>query len=307
MRERPDPVPGIDRLELRQLRHFLALAEERNFTRAAERLHIAQQGLSASIRRFEDQLGVQLFERSTRHVTLTPGGEALVAGARAVLDAASEALEQVRLVSEGRSGRLRVGFSTAAGGVAVVREILRTFAAQAGDVDVRTFEHDFSDPSAGLVNDTVEVAFVFGPVAADSVSSITLLEEPRLLAVHPEHPLAARMTVTQDDLLGLPWLQVPAPRGPWTEFWFPSSTEGPPGPTIRTADEWVAAIEAGRGVAFTLPTVMRNFTTARITVLPTEGLPPATLLLTWRTMDRDPLVRAFVACARGIVGSRSPG
>jgi DNA-binding transcriptional LysR family regulator len=189
-----------------------------------------------------------------------------------------------------------------------VREILRTFAAQAGDVDVRTVEHDFSDPSAGLLNDTVEVAFVFGPLAADSMSSITLLEEARLLAVHPEHPLAARATVTPEDLRGLPWLQVPAPRGPWTEFWFPSPTEGRlAGPNIRTADEWVAAIEAGRGVAFTLPTVMRNFTTARIAVLPIQDLPPATLLLTWRTLDEDPLVRGFVACARGIVGPRSPG
>src|SRR4028119_855147 len=74
--------PPPDWLELRGLRYFLAVAEELNFTRAAERLHLAQQALSAAIRRLEDQLGVALFERSARKVELTVAGEVLVAGAR---------------------------------------------------------------------------------------------------------------------------------------------------------------------------------------------------------------------------------
>lgn len=305
MEERRDLGPDLDRLELRQLRHFLALAEELSFTRAAERLHLAQQGLSASIRRLEHRLGVELFVRSTRSVALTAAGEVLVEAAQAVVDAATHALEQVQLVSEGRTGRLCVGFSTAAGGVAVVREILRTFAQQAPAVDVLTYEHDFSDPSAGLANGAVGVGFIFGPLPIEGLSAVTLLEEQRVLAVRPEHPLAARETVTSDELRGLPWLQVPAPRGPWSDFWFPRPAQGPPGPTIRTADEWVTAVEAGRGSAFTLPTVMRNFTTARLKVIPVEDLPPATVLLAWRTLDRDPLVKAFVSCARSVIGSPS--
>lgn len=299
--ERQDPVPGLDVLELRQLRHFLAVADELNFTRAAERLHLAQQGLSASIGRLEDQLGVALFVRSTRRVELTSAGEVLVEGARAVVKAASDALEQVHLVAQGRSGRLDVGFSTAAGGVGIVREILRRFAGQAPDVDLRTNEHDFSDPSAGLADGSVQVAFIFGPMPIDGLSSITLLEEQRLLAVRPEHPLATRESVTVDDLRGLPWLQVPGARGPWPDFWFPKPATGPPGPTIRTADEWVTAIETGRGFAFTLPAVMRNFATARVAVIPVADLPPASILLAWRTRDPDPLTRALVSVAREVV------
>lgn len=190
-------------------RHFLAVAEELNFTRAAERLHLAQQGLSASIRRLEDQLGVELFLRDTRRVELTAAGEVLVPGARAVIAAAAAALEQVRLVAQGRTGRLRVGFSTAAGGVAVVRSILRAFAAAAPDVELETVEHDFSDPTAGLADGAVGVAMIFGPLPAPGLASITLLEEGRLIAVRPEHPLAGLERVTGDDLVGLPWLQVP--------------------------------------------------------------------------------------------------
>jgi DNA-binding transcriptional LysR family regulator len=305
--ERPRPVPGLDALELRQLRHFLAVADALSFTRAAGELHLAQQALSASIRRLEDQLGVALFVRSTRKVELTPAGAVLVEGARAVVAAASEALQQVRLVAEGRSGRLVVGFSTAAGGVGIVRESIRTFAEVSPDVDIRTIEHDFSDPSAGLADGRVQVAFIFGPPPVEGLASLTLLEEPRLLAVRPEHPLASRSSVTSDDLRGLPWLQVPAPRGPWSDFWFPRAGDEPHGPLIRTADEWVTAIEAGRGFAFTMPAVMRNFATARVAVVPVADLPPATVLLAWPSMNTDPLASAFVASTRAVATAAGRG
>ena len=294
------PAPHLDSIELRQLRYFLAVAEELNFTRAAERLHLAQQALSASVHRLEEQLGVKLFVRTTRKVELTSAGEVLVEGARAVIDAASEALERVHQVGEGRRGRLTVGFSTAAGGVPIVREILRRFAEAAPDVDVRTIEHDFSDPSAGLADGTTQVAFIFGPPPIAGLSSLTLLEEDRLLAVRPEHPLAERSRVGPDDLRDLPWLRVPAPRGPWPEFWFRLPGQGPVGPVIRTADEWVTAIEAGRGAAFTMPTVMQNFTTARIRAVAVEGLPPGAVLLAWHTVNADPLVAAFVESASDV-------
>lgn len=304
--EHPDPVPGLDALELRQLRYFLAVAEELNFTRAAEQLHLAQQALSASIKRLEEQLGVTLFVRNTRRVELTSAGEVLVEGARAVIAAASDALERVSLVAQGQRGRLAIGFSTAAGGVSIVREIIRTFAERAPDVDIRTQEHDFGDPSAGLADGRVQVAFIFGPLPVEGLSSVTLLEEPRLLAVRPEHPLASRESVTPADLVGLPWLRVPGPRGPWLDFWFPQSRKGASGPLIRTADEWVTAIEAGRGFAFTMPTVMRNFTTARVTVIPVDDLPQAAVLLAWRTTDADPLVEAFIASALDVAASAAP-
>ena len=226
MDERPDPVPGLDVLELRQLRHFLAVAEELNFTRAAERLHLAQQGLSASIGRLEDQLGVALFVRNTRRVELTSAGEVLVEGARAVVQAASDALEQVHLVAQGRKGRLRVGFSTAAGGVEVVREILRTFAERAPDVDLGTKEHDFSDPSAGLADGSVQVAFIFGPLPVDGLSSITLLEEQRLLAVRPEHPLASRSSVTERRAAGTAVAPGTGPARPVAGLLVPTACDG---------------------------------------------------------------------------------
>jgi DNA-binding transcriptional LysR family regulator len=304
--ENRDGLPSLDGIELRQMRYFIAVAEELNFTRAAERLHLAQQALSASIRRLEEQLGVALFVRTTRKVELTTAGEVFADGARAVIAAAGDAVERVRQVAEGRTGRIRIGFSTAAGGVPIVREVIRTFAERAPGVEVRTEEHDFSDPSAGLADGHVDVAFIFGPLPVDGLSAMTLVREDRLLAIRPEHPLAGRTAITAEDLPELPWLRVPAPRGPWTTFWFRNEGEGPTGPVIKTADEWVTAIEAGRGVAFTMPTVMQNFTTARITVLPVSGLPPAEVLLAWRTNVSDPVIEAFLGASSALSSPAAP-
>jgi DNA-binding transcriptional LysR family regulator len=192
---------------------------------------------------------------------------------------------------------MTIGFSTAAGGVPIVRQIIRTFSEGAPGVDIRTEEHDFGDPSAGLADGSVDAAFIFGPLPVEGLSSVTLVQEDRVLAVRPEHPLAQRTVLNADDLRELPWLRVPADRGPWPTFWFRRQGDGPVGPVIKTADEWVTAIEAGRGVAFTIPTVMRNFTTARLRVVPIEGLPPAEVLLAWRSDRDEPLVRAFVESA----------
>ena len=305
MTDERDPLPRLDGIELRQMRYFLAVAEDLNFTRAAERLHLAQQALSASIRRLEHQLGVALFVRTTRKVELTAAGEMLVDGARAVVAAAVDAVERVQQVAEGRSGRLTIGFSTAAGGVPIVRRIIRTLAEHEPGVDIRTAEHDFGDPSAGLADGTVDAAFIFGPLPVEGLASVTLVRENRVLAIRPEHPLARRTVVNADDLRDLPWLRVPADHGPWPTFWFRRQGEGPVGPVIRTADEWVTAIEAGRGVAFTMPTVMQNFSTARVAVIPIDGLPPAEVLLAWRSDRNEPLVRALVASASLALASAS--
>lgn len=291
-----------DTLELRELRYFLAVAEELNFTRAAERLHLAQQALSAAVRNLEDDLGVQLFIRDTQRVRLTSAGEALVAGARHALASAADAVDDVRRVAAGRSGRLIVGFSTATGAVPKVRQVIRRFSEGSPDVDLRLVEHDFSDPTAGLAGGATQVAFVFGPLPGE-LRAVTVLEEPRHVALPAHHPLAQRSDLTAADLTGLPWLRVPAPDGPWSRFWFHHPLgEAQPGAEIRTADEWVPAIEAGRGVAYTMPTVMANFPNTEIVTAPVTGLEPGSVLLAWRTEDADPVVAAFVASARNTLG-----
>src|SRR6185295_17676558 len=102
-------------MELRHLRYFVVIAEERSFTRAAERLWVAQPGLSTQIRRLESELGVQLFERHTRGVDLTDAGELFLERARTVLTAAETARSTGRDLEEGLVGSVRLGIVTGAG------------------------------------------------------------------------------------------------------------------------------------------------------------------------------------------------
>src|SRR3954452_12944188 len=101
-------------LGLRHLRYFVAVAEELNFSRAAERLHMAQPPLSVAIRQLEQELGTRLLQRTTREVSLTDAGEAFLDGARRTLAQLERAMSDARRAADGRSGSLRVAFSWSA-------------------------------------------------------------------------------------------------------------------------------------------------------------------------------------------------
>jgi DNA-binding transcriptional LysR family regulator len=126
-------------MELRQLGYYVAIAEERSFTRAAERLWIAQPGLSSQIRKLESELGVKLFERHTRGVDLTAAGEVLLQRARAVLAAAEAAQSVGQEIQEGRTGSIRLGIG-ALMGWSRVSSLLEAFAQSSPAVDVAVVE-----------------------------------------------------------------------------------------------------------------------------------------------------------------------
>jgi LysR family transcriptional regulator, benzoate and cis,cis-muconate-responsive activator of ben and cat genes len=290
--------PGVD---LRQLRYFLAVAEELNFTRAAARLSLAQQALSTAIRELERALGVRLFSRSTRHVALTSAGEALVPAASRILTDMADALHAVQQAAEGRRGRLAVGVALAVHGMHVVREAIRRFAERSPDVDLQVTGYDHSDPSAGLATAASQVSFVLGPLTSSALESVTILEERRHVLLPSGHPLAHREAVVTRDLAGLPWLRVPAPESDWTRFWFRHPLGEPSaGPEIRSGVEWVPAVEAGRGVAYTLPTLAADYIPPEIVTVPVLDVEPGSVLIAWPA-DSDPLVEAFVATVQETV------
>jgi DNA-binding transcriptional LysR family regulator len=182
--------------ELRLIRYFVAVAEERNFTRAAERLHMAQPPLSAAIRQLEEQLDVRLLDRTPREVRLTAAGELLLARGRDLLAQADAVVAAVRAVEKAPSGLLRVGVSPAARFGAAPAALAR-WAAAAPGVMVHTSE----GTTGALVRDVrqgrLDLAIAFCP-AADLVLGLqtaVLSEEPAVLHVRDDHPLAAARSV----------------------------------------------------------------------------------------------------------------
>jgi DNA-binding transcriptional LysR family regulator len=281
------------------LRYFLAVAEELNFTRAAARVHVAQQALSASIRELEAKLGVRLFTRSTRHVSLTSAGEVLVPAARRILADVAAALHDVQQAAAGRQGRIAVGVAIAVHGAPVVRDAIRRFQEQAPDVDLHVVGYDHSDPSAGLASGASQISFVLAPLTVEGARSIVILEEVRHVLVPADHPLAERESVSAGDLSGLPWLRVPAPDSAWTRFWFSHPLgEASTGPEIRSGVEWVPAVETGQGVGYTLPTLAADYVPPDIRLVPVVDVEPGSVVLAWPDQPADPLVEAFVASVR---------
>ncbi len=137
------------RPDIRQLQYFLAVADELNFTRAAERLDVVQQSLSTAIAQLEALLGIKLFERTTRSVTLTAEGAAWLPYAREALAAADRAAEAAQDLAAGRAGRLRVGLAATAG-LDVTPRLLRAFAERFPRVELAIQHFDFGDPAGGL-------------------------------------------------------------------------------------------------------------------------------------------------------------
>lgn len=168
--------------ELRQLRYFVAVAEELHFGRAAKRLGIAQPPLSQQIQRFERSISVQLFERTRRSVTLTPAGEALLPEAIDLLARADRALEIVQDIAFGRAGRLTIGFVGSAS-MLVLPELLKAFRGRYPGVELELIELTTNDQYAALEEGRIQIGCVRTPLANAPFSSALISRERLVLAL----------------------------------------------------------------------------------------------------------------------------
>jgi DNA-binding transcriptional LysR family regulator len=197
-------------MELRHLRYFVAVAEERHFGRAAARLHIAQPPLSQQIRRFEAELGEPLLYRTTRRVELSPAGEVMLERAREILAAMDSAIEDARSAAHGEYGRLAIGFTGSSTyemlpslAVALRRELPGV------TLDLRG---ELLTPAqvARLVDGTLDLGLLRPPVHVRDLNVEVLRSEP-LVAVLPEaHSLAEADTIPVEQLASEPFVTYPS-------------------------------------------------------------------------------------------------
>lgn len=196
-------------MELRHLRYFVAVAEERSFSRAAIRLAIAQPPLSQQVRRLETELGFPLFDRTPAGVMLTRAGEALLVHARAVLLAATEAAAAADAAHRGSAGRLTLGFINGAA-YGVLPRVLRAYRAAHPDVELVVREMIIADQLDALVNGGIDAGILRPPVADRRLAACTLASERFVAAVPADHALAAHAGVALRDLAQVPLVSYPA-------------------------------------------------------------------------------------------------
>jgi DNA-binding transcriptional LysR family regulator len=245
-------------VELRHIRCVLAVAETRHFGRAAERLFITQPALSQHVRNLERELRCQLFDRSSRRVTLTPAGEVFVAGARALLDGSDHLLEATRAAQLGETGVVAIGMDCG-GDAAFLTRLLTAWASAAASVRPRLM----SAPRAELIDAVhsrdVDVALVFGTTAVGWATVTPLCELPLQVVLPSTHPLAQRPALEPAALRGerfvglgrgLAAAVTERVAALWEAFGVPFE------PALELADPGLVrvAVGAGMGVAITVGT-----------------------------------------------------
>jgi LysR family transcriptional regulator, benzoate and cis,cis-muconate-responsive activator of ben and cat genes len=188
----------LARMELRQLRYFVAVAEEGNISRAAQKIFLTQPALSRQIKALEEEIGQCLLERQAHSIRLTPAGEALLGEARELLQHADQVLERVR--AAGQSVRLRVGYapSLASG---LLSGAVENFAQKHPDARVELFDLSTKEMLTGLENDTLDVALTVGQEGdRRGLKWTPLVRVSWQLAVNRQHSLARCSSITPEDV-----------------------------------------------------------------------------------------------------------
>jgi DNA-binding transcriptional LysR family regulator len=278
-------------VDLRGLRYFVAVAEERHIGRAAVRLQMTQPPLSRAMQRLEVDLGAALFTRTSAGVELTEAGQALYDEARALLEHADRLEARVRSTA-GRP-TLAVG-SLADSAELVGGRIVPAFRERHPHVAVRVNEADLGDPSAGLRAGLVDVALTRLPFDDAGLRCDVLHSEPVGLVVRDDDPLAVHASLRLSDLPDRRWVRLPAGTDPvWNAYWtvgMPDDRDTP----VRTIQECLQAV-LWNGMSALAP--LDQLTPAGLVTVPVVDRPPSRLVLARPATDRSPLVRSFVRVA----------
>ena len=192
--------PGV---ELRLYRYVAAIAEELNFTRASEKLHVAQPALSRQIKQLEEYLGTLLFERDRRGVRLTPAGEAFTAEARQTLFHAQRAVEGARAAKGQHKGPWRLGYTPLLDR-RILAKVRQHFSATHPTADIRLASSYTSEQADSLMRGKLQAGLVILPIREEGLTSEGFHRQALVLALPEHHPLADRVLVELSDLDKLP-------------------------------------------------------------------------------------------------------
>ncbi len=305
-------------MDLRQLRYFVAVAEELHFSRAAAHLNLAQSALSSQVRALEREVGGPLLERATRRVALTPAGEALLRDGREVLAAADGAFERARSLARGDAGTLVIGSMGPAGG-GLLAPLLARFAARRPGVRVEVRALDFSDMVDAVRERHVDLAFVYLPLQEPELTVTPLMAEPRVVVLPRAHRLARRRRLAPADLRAEVFIEQPAslPRA-WRDHWLlVDELGGRPAVAPRTADkleDWLTLIGQGVGIDTAPAIIARYYAWPDVAFVPLVDAAPATLALARRretgagatgVAGGDPILAEFTALVLEVVSTIS--
>lgn len=296
-------------MELRQLEYFVAVAEEQNFTRAAERVHISQSGVSAQIRALERELGAELFDRSARTATLTVAGKAALEHARTALAAAGAVGRAVGEVTDLVRGRLTIGMVVGCT-VTPLFDALAAFHRMHPGVEISLLEDNSDRLIEAVRAATIDVALIGTATATpDGLGALTIISERLVAAVPAGHGLAKRPRVRLRDLIAYPIVCMPSGTGLRTVFDQACAAQGVrPVIALQASAADAIADLATRGLAVAiLSESMAARYRDRLTARTIDDVDtPALLALIWKD-THSPAVRELLTHARQAFSRPDPG
>lgn len=289
-------------MELRHLRYFVAVAELLNFTRAAAKLNVAQPGLSRQIRDLEDELGVRLFERSSRFVGLTEAGKTFASEARSVLQRAELAAQTVRAFATGDRGEIHLGYAPSPV-VELLPKALQAFAEQCPGVLITLHDLSIEEMLLGLRAGRLNAALTVqsSPKRMRGVVFEGLRTYPVCVATHRKHPLAQARSANlvqleQEHLIVYSRAEYPDYHE-WLKGLFEQAKQTLP-ENLEEHDSGtgiMAAVEAGRGVAL-VPSILSSVAGSRLIFLELKPSPqPFVVGVAYRRRNLSPAARRFLA------------
>jgi DNA-binding transcriptional LysR family regulator len=289
--------------ELRQLRYFVAVAEELNYTRAAERLHLAPQAVSATVQQLEATLGLRLFERTTRKVELTDAGAVLLREARRTLRQADHAVDAARRAAAGETGRLAIGFLSSTTNY-VMPPVLRAFRERYPDVEVQAEDLAVAALVSGVRDQRLD-AGITRPPLVDDLMTETILTEPVAAVLPSGHRLATRGSLELADLAQERWvLTERSTWPPWHDKYDADFRRAGFEPEVvqrgTNVQNLLALVAAGIGVT-RLPLSARTLRDSGVSFVPLDGDTAEVVLLTRRT--RRPALARFAEVLREVAAT----
>lgn len=289
---------------LENLQSFLAVAQDLNFRRAAERLHLDQSALSRRIQKLEQGLGFALLHRTTREVSLTQAGQQFYQDAADMLRSYDGSVHAARRVAEGKTGLLRVAYMAFAATELMPAAVAR-FRAAHPHVDLRLSYIRTQGQKVALANGEIDLGYMIGPFEHPDYQSVALSSEPLYVVTPRNHPLLLLPSITPQDLIGQDMIL--GDMREWDEYrWRLNDLFSAEGVVLKVTLEasntlgLVGLVSAGLGVTI-YPESLIGFLGRTVEVRPI--MHPAfrsRTILVWKRSNRSSQVRAFVETAKHI-------
>ena len=297
----------VNQMELRQLKYFIAVAEELHFGRAAESLHLSQPALSKQIQALEDSLDIQLLERTKHYCRLTMAGQKFLEKAQRILEEVEEGIQVTKQVASGQMGRVRVGF-TEATLYSLAPSIVKTYREHYPQVDLILTSDGTETNVEALRTHRIDVGFVYLPIREPSLSVYSLYEEIYVAALPSSHRLTRHKEISLESLANEPLIFYPRSLAPVLYAHFIQCCEQAGFlPTIvqeaEPSQTSLGLASAGVGITFVL-SAMQNLRAKGVVYRPLiSNFLTLELALAWRGEESSPAVHEFIKVLKTIIRS----